>query len=215
MSKFLAAAMAVMATLGLGSTAATAADWTKIRIGTEGTYEPFTYVDASGQLQGFEIDLMRALCERMQAECEIVTMEFDGIVPALNEGKIDAIATSMTITPKRKEVVDFSDKYYTPRRQFITCLDEAIDDVSPEALKDRVIGVQTGTSPHQYLTDLYPESELKLYKSMDDVYPDLVAGRIDLIPRRVSRARTPASPSSTRSIGARASASPCASRTRT
>jgi lysine-arginine-ornithine-binding protein len=190
MSRFLATAIALVAAMLIAGQSSSAADWKKIRIGTEGTYEPFTFVDASGQLQGFEIDLMKALCAKMEAECEFVTMEFDGIVPALVEGKIDAISTSMTITEKRKQVVAFSDKYYTPRRQFLTCLSEEIADISPEALKDRVIGTQTGTAPHDFLSEAYPSSDLKLYKSMDDAYPDLIAGRIDLIMASVPKAYT-------------------------
>ncbi len=190
MSKLFAAALALVAALLIAGQSSSAADWKKIRIGTEGTYEPFTFMDASGQLQGFEIDLMKALCVKMEAECEFVTMEFDGIVPALIEGKIDAISTSMTITEKRKEIVDFSDKYYTPRRQFVSCLGETIADTSPEALKGRVIGSQTGTAASDFLAEVYPSSELKLYKSMDDAYPDLIAGRIDLIMASVPKAYT-------------------------
>ncbi len=69
------------------------AETRKIRIGTEGTYRPFSYFDAEGKLTGFEVELDRAICAAVKADCEFVTMEFDGLIPALQEKKIDAVAS--------------------------------------------------------------------------------------------------------------------------
>src|SRR5262249_7326274 len=68
-----------------------AAEGQKIRIGTEGTYRPFSYFDASGKLTGFEVELVDAICAKIKADCEWVTMDLDGMVPALQEKKIDGI----------------------------------------------------------------------------------------------------------------------------
>ena len=70
----------------------------KIRIGTEAAYKPFAYVLPSGELTGFDIDIAKALCAQMKADCEIVNQSFDGLIPALNAKKIDAIIASMSIT---------------------------------------------------------------------------------------------------------------------
>ena len=77
--------------------------WSKIRIGTEGAYEPWNFTDASGNLVGAELDLARDLCKRMNAECEFVQQDWDGIIPALVNGKYDVIMAGMSVTEERKK----------------------------------------------------------------------------------------------------------------
>src|SRR5258707_7967052 len=90
-------AMAVLVAAGVAHRSH-AGDWSTIKIGTEGAYAPFNYHDAAGKLQGFDVDIVQALCDRMKAKCEFVAIQFDGIIPALQNSQIDAIATSMAIT---------------------------------------------------------------------------------------------------------------------
>ena len=85
-------------------------DWSKIRIATEGAYAPWNFMEG-GKLVGFEVDLANEFCRRMKATCEIVAQDWDGIVPALNAGKYDAIMAGMNITAKRQEVLNFSQPY--------------------------------------------------------------------------------------------------------
>ena len=92
--------LAVTATLAFG-TQAIAAD--KLRIGTEGAYPPFNLIDASGKVVGFDVDIANALCAKMKVECEVVTSDWDGIIPALNASKFDFIVASMSITDERKK----------------------------------------------------------------------------------------------------------------
>jgi lysine-arginine-ornithine-binding protein len=173
-------AMAFAIACLIGSTGASrAADWSKIRVGTEGANAPFNYRDATGQLRGFDIDIAQALCDRIGAKCEFVAVQFDGIILALQNNQIDAIATSMSITEKRKKVVDFTDRYFTNYRRFITCAGRPITDTSPEALKGRAIGTQGGTAADDYLEAHYKASDLRLYKTIDDSLQDLAAGRLD------------------------------------
>ncbi|HCI30648.1 MAG TPA: ABC transporter substrate-binding protein, partial [Psychrobacter sp.] len=83
-----------------------------IKIATESSYKPFSYTDADGKLIGYEIELVDALCAQMKAECEVISQDWDGLIPGLNAQKFDAAIAGMSITPERKEVVDFSDPYF-------------------------------------------------------------------------------------------------------
>ena len=83
----------------------------KLRIGTEGAYPPFNLIDASGKVGGFDVEIAQALCAKMGAECEVVTSDWDGIIPALNAKKFDYLVSSLSITDERKQAVDFTEPY--------------------------------------------------------------------------------------------------------
>ena len=172
--------MAVLVAAGVANRS-NAGDWSTIKIGTEGAYAPFNYHDAAGKLQGFDIDLVQALCDRMHAKCEFIAIQFDGIIPALQNGQIDAIATSMAITEKRKKVVDFTDRYWIRHARFLSCSSRKMEDISPAALKGVTIGTQQGTVSDDFLEANYKDADVRLYKTMDDAYQDASAGRIDLV----------------------------------
>lgn len=172
------AAAALLVLLGLATGAL--ADGRKIRIGTEGTYRPFSFFDADGKLTGFEVELDRAICAAVKADCEFVTMQFDGLIPALQESKIDAVASGLRITDKRRKVIDFTDKYYTPYAQFVSCAHKEQAGIEPPAVKGWIIGTQSGSTNADYLSASYEGvADIRFYKSMDEVYQDLTAGRLD------------------------------------
>jgi lysine-arginine-ornithine-binding protein len=153
----------------------------KLVIGTEGTYRPMSYFDSSGNLIGFEVELVRAICEEMKAECEFMTMDFDNLVPALNEGRIDAYASGVRITEKRLKVIDFSKKYYTPAAHFVSCNSQELSEITPEIVKGLQIGGQLGASTGDYIDEQFSSmSDVRLYQTMDEVFADLANGRLDL-----------------------------------
>ncbi|HEX2256566.1 MAG TPA: ABC transporter substrate-binding protein [Afifellaceae bacterium] len=152
-----------------------------LRIGTEGAYPPFNYTTAGGELAGFDIDIARALCERMEVECEFVTQDWDGIIPGLLAGRYDAIIASMSITEERQAVVDFTDRYYTNSLVFVAHENAGIADVSPEALAGRALGAQSATISAAHLEDNFGASTLRLYPTQEDAYRDLAAGRLDAV----------------------------------
>ena len=172
----LAAVAGLVALVGV----AEAKDWTKVRIGVEGAYPPFSLVGPDGQLQGFDIDIAKALCEQMKVECTLVQQDWDGIIPALLARKYDAIIASMSITEERKQKVDFSDKYYDTPARFVARKGANIV-ISKDGLKGKKVGVQRATIHDKYVTDNFgDEVEVVRYGTADEVDLDLVAGRIDL-----------------------------------
>lgn len=158
-----------------------AKEWKRVRIGVEGAYPPFSLVDASGQLQGFDIDITHALCKAMQAECTLVQQDFDGLIPALLARKIDAIIASMSITDERRQKVDFTRKYYQTPAKFVRKKGSGIE-ITKEGVKDKSVGVQQATIHDTYLTDNYGDVvRIKRYTTLDEAYLDLAAGRLDLL----------------------------------
>jgi polar amino acid transport system substrate-binding protein len=152
-----------------------------LKIGTEGAYPPFNNLTADGQLVGFDIDIAKALCEEMKVTCEFVTQDWDGIIPALQAGKFDAIIASMSITPERAEKVDFTNKYYNTPPAIAAAKDSDIKGVTKEDLAGKTIGVATSTTHYIYSEKTYTDSTLKGYPSSQEEQADLAAGRVDAI----------------------------------
>jgi len=178
MKKLIAVAVVAMMILG---TSVSANEWNKIRIGVEGAYPPFSEVAPDGTLKGFDIDIARALCEEIGAECVLVPQDWDGIIPALLARKYDAIIASMSITPERKKKVAFSDKYYNSPAKFARKKGSGIT-ISKAGLKGKTVGVQRATTHDSFITAEYGESvEIKRYGTQDEAYLDAIAGRVDLL----------------------------------
>ncbi|HEY9549969.1 MAG TPA: ABC transporter substrate-binding protein [Kiloniellaceae bacterium] len=173
------AALAIGATLGAAQ--ADAKEWKTVRIGVEGAYPPFSEVTPDGKLVGFDIDIANALCEEMKVECELITQDWDGIIPALQARKYDAIIASMSITEERKEKVDFTKKYYNTPAKFVRKKGSGIE-ITEEGLKGKVVGVQRATIHDNFVTEVYGDAaEVKRYGTQDEAYLDMVAGRLDLL----------------------------------
>ena len=151
----------------------------QLKIGTEGAYPPFNLIDASGVVGGFDVEIAQALCAKMQAECEVVTSDWDGIIPALNARKFDFLAASMSITDERKQAVDFTEAYYTNKLQFIAPKAQAFNS-DASSLKGKVIGAQRATIAGTWLEDnLDGVVDIKLYDTQENAYLDLSSGRLD------------------------------------
>ena len=153
----------------------------KYKVGIEGAYPPFNNKNASGEVVGFDPDIAMALCAKMKAECEIVTSDWDGIIPALNAKKFDFLVSSLSITDERKQAVDFTDPYYSNKLQFIAA--KSIKDFKTDAdyLKGKIIGAQRATLADTYLEDKLPDTTAKLYDTQENAYLDLTSGRVDAL----------------------------------
>ena len=146
-------------------------------------YPPFTTQEASGKWVGFEVDLMEAVCAAEKLQCEMVGTAWDGIIPSLNAKKIDVIWSSMSITPDRKKVIDFTDKYYQTPAEVIGPKGGSykikLDDFS--GLKGKTVGVQTSTIHANMVEKHFGKVSLKTYDTQDNANADLAAGRIDAV----------------------------------
>ena len=150
-----------------------------LRMGVEGAYPPFSQKEADGSLSGFDIEIALALCEELKRECELVEQEWDGMIPALIARKYDAIVASMSITEDRKKRVDFTGKYYDTPSRFIA-KEDASFDMTAEGSKGLKIGVLRGTTLQCHVEKAFADADLRLYNTQEDVFADLVAGRLDL-----------------------------------
>jgi len=175
-----------------------------VKIAVEGAYAPWNFTGAGGKLEGFEIDLANDLCARMKVKCEIVPQDWDGMIPALNAKKYDAIMDAMTITDERRKTIDFSDRYADSPNGFLVAKDsplaqmpgtgqafnissqqaeaeKAIAEIKP-LLKGKTIGVQVSTIQSvfadKYLKDI---ADIREYKTTEQHDLDLAAGRIDAV----------------------------------
>ncbi len=155
------------------------AETVKVGIASE-PYPPFASPDSSGNWVGWEVEMIGAVCKAAEIECEIKTVAWDGIIPALNSGQIDAIMASMSVTEERQKTIDFSDVYYnTPTMIAGPKGVEMTPDA--EGLKGKIIGVQVSTIHEAYAQKHFKDAaaEIKIYATQDEANQDLVAGRID------------------------------------
>ena len=157
------------------------AEGEKLVIGTEGAYPPFNNLESDGTLTGFDVDIAKALCEEMKAECTFVTQDWDGIIPALIAKKFDAIIASMSITEERKQQVDFSKKYYNTPPAIAVPKDSELTEATEAALAGKIIGAQASTTHSYYAEAHMKESEIKLYPTADEYKLDVANGRVDAV----------------------------------
>ena len=149
----------------------------RLRIATTGGYPPFTYVDDAGEVAGFDVDIARALCAELGVECEMVLEEWERLIPELRAGSFDAIAASMSITEKRRELVSFTERYYSNVVRFVARTGSGFD---PADAAGTTIGAARATIASDWLeANLAGTATIKLYTGQQELFGDLVAGRLD------------------------------------
>ena len=176
-----------------------------IRIGTEGAYPPWNNLNSAGELEGAEIDFGNEACKRMGVTCEWVTQDWDGIIPALLQGKYDIIIAGMSITEERKEKVNFTTGYMTDGARFAVLKDSGLADLNIAgmakvnlnnaggkeqaaigqliaAMDGKTVCVQSSTIHQNFLEKhMSGAVDVKLYQAVDDHNLDLAAGRCDAV----------------------------------
>nr|WP_321444913.1 transporter substrate-binding domain-containing protein [uncultured Cohaesibacter sp.] len=150
-----------------------------IRIGIDGAYPPFNQLTSDGKLVGFDVDITNAICAEMKVECKFVMQDWDGMIPAVMAGKIDAIVASMSITEDRLKKVDFSEKYYNTPAAIAVLKDSKLKGDSLDELKGLSIGAQVSTTHADFAEKKIPDIDLRLYPTSDEYKLDLESGRLD------------------------------------
>ncbi len=165
-------------TLAFAGTAMGQAAPQRLRIGFAVGYAPFSEIGTDGQLKGFEIDVAQALSTKLALPYTPVILEFDGLIPALQSRKIDAIMASMSITPERQQVIAFSSPYYfSPARMVMR--GDTRSDVTAAGMKGKRIGVERGTIHERFLAEQFGGIQLVRYATQDQAFLDLKSGRLD------------------------------------
>jgi polar amino acid transport system substrate-binding protein len=152
-----------------------------IRFLTETDYPPFNYAGPDGLPAGFNVDLARLICEEIKVACTVQMRRFDTLIASLNSNGGDAVMASIAATPEMRKRVDFSDPYYRTPARFVARRDSAIDDVRPETLEGRKIGVVAGTAHEAYIKTLFTEAELRTFPNADEARAALKKGDVDLL----------------------------------
>ncbi len=176
-----------------------------IRIGTEGAYPPWNNLNSAGELEGAEIDFGNEACKRMGVDCEWITQDWDGIIPALLNGKYDIIVAGMSITEERKQKVNFTTGYMTDGARFAVLKGSGLSDLSiagmakvnlnnaggkeqaaigqlNAAMDGKTVCVQSSTIHQNFVEQhMVGAVQMKLYQTVDDHNLDLATGRCDAI----------------------------------
>ena len=174
----------------------------KIKIGTEGAYPPWNAKDASGKLIGFEVELADVLCKNMGHDCTIVEQDWDGMIPALQGKKFDAIMAGMSITDERKKVISFSQGYADEVASLAVMKGSSLEGIKTPAgislskpnsdakkalktikgaLAGKTVCTQVGTIHQNFLqSGDVGVVKVRVYKTQDEVNLDLTSGRCDV-----------------------------------
>ncbi len=154
-----------------------------INVGLEGTYPPFSFVDADGKLAGFEVEFSEALAKELGVKVKLQPTKWDGILAALESKRLDAVINQVTISEERKKKYDFSEPYTVSGIQALVLTKKAaeLNIKSAADLAGKKVGVGLGTNYEQWLKDNQPKAIIKTYDDDPTKFQDLRVGRIDAI----------------------------------
>ena len=144
-----------------------------VRLGTEGAYPPYNFINDAGEVDGFERELGDELCARAELTCEWVTNEWDSIIPNLLSGNYDTIIAGMSITDEREEVVDFTQGYTRPSPSAYAAMADGVD------LKGGVIAAQATTIQSSHVAET--GATLVEFPTPDETVAAVNAGEVDAV----------------------------------
>lgn len=171
----------VSASLALTVAAGTVSAET-LRVVTDPSFVPFEMMDQeTGEMIGFDMEIIREVADRAGFEIDLNTMDFNGIIPALQTGNVDIAIAGITITEEREEIVDFSDPYYDSGLRIL--VRESNGDVSEfDDLEGKKIGTKIGSTSYDYLVkNLEADDGVTPYPGSSDMYMALMSRSIDAV----------------------------------
>lgn len=187
LSVIAAAAMLLSLTACKGKdTSSDAADLKTLRVGADVVYPPFEYFDTDGTTPiGIDVELSKALGEKLGCEVEIVNTAWDGIFAGLSKGDYDVVISAVTITPDRLLEFDFSDPYIENWQSIVTLSGAAVKPADPSELAGLKVGYLEESTSDVYLTNYIADNGIQVetfeYATMMNAYDDLAAGRLDAV----------------------------------
>lgn len=168
--------------MGLGFAGIANAQEETLDVVTDPSFVPFEMMDQdSGEMVGFDMDIINEVAERAGFEVNLRTMDFNGIIPAVQTGNVDIAIAGITITDERAEIVDFSDPYYdSGLRLLVGADDDSIETV--EDLEGKTIATKIGSTSYDYLQEnLGDSAEITPYPGSSDMYMALLGGSADAV----------------------------------
>ncbi|GAB2787719.1 glutamine ABC transporter substrate-binding protein GlnH [Halomonas shantousis] len=153
-----------------------------LKAATDPSFVPFEMLDKdSGEMVGFDMDILREIADRAGFQADINTMDFNGIIPAVQTGNVDLAIAGITITDEREKIVDFSDPYYdSGLRILVSANNDDVDEISD--LEGMRIGTKIGSTSYDYLQqELGDEAEITPYPGSADMYMALMGGSVDAV----------------------------------
>ncbi len=160
---------------------AEAKDDSKLIVATEAGFAPYEYIGDDGEIVGVDIDIAQAIADKLGKELVIKNMSFDGALMDVSNGKVDMVAAGVSVTDERKEVMDFSEPYYTSYQVLmVNSENPAFEKTTLENLNGKIVGAQQGTIGDFWITD-ETDAEVKRYTELAVAAMDLKQGKIDAI----------------------------------
>jgi polar amino acid transport system substrate-binding protein len=137
----------------------------QIRFLTEDDFPPFNFLQADGQLAGFNVDLARLICAELDLPCTIQRRSWELLVPALADNSGDAVIASLAINDDTRRQVDFTAPYFLTPGRFVTLADSTLAGATPEAIDDRKVAVVAGSRHEAFMKAFYPRAEIVAFET--------------------------------------------------
>ncbi|TCP21158.1 amino acid ABC transporter substrate-binding protein (PAAT family) [Scopulibacillus darangshiensis] len=150
-----------------------------LRVGFEGTYPPFNFLNDKKKYDGFDVDISNEIARRLGVKTKFVATKWDGLIGGLKANKFDIIIAQMTITDERKKSVDFTDPYVVTGSVLVTRKDTS-GLTKLEDIKGKKVGVGAGTTFEKVARSV-DGADVHTYKTVNDYIQDLMNGRLDVI----------------------------------
>ncbi len=157
-----------------------------LKVGTNAEYPPFEYKEGDMFL-GIDMDIARYIATKLGMKLEIYDIDFDSLIPSLQNKKFDMVIAAMTITEDRKQIVDFSIPYYTANQSIIVKQDSSLVINSEENLAKLKIGVQRGTTGESYIDETFIQTgkmidnQLVRFDNNINAVQELLNGNVDCV----------------------------------